>query len=72
MTKKDDGLDRRSILLSGASLFAFSMVGARAAQAAAPVEEPSAATAATAPPGSKPNIVVIFGDDVGLTNVSLP
>ena len=44
----------------------------RAAQAAAPVEEPSAATAATAPPGSKPNIVVIFGDDVGLTNVSLP
>ena len=69
MTKKDDGLDRRSILLSGASLFAFSMVGASAARAGGQAGE-QAAPAPAASSGSKPNILVIWGDDIGQGNIS--
>ena len=60
-----NGLDRRTILLSGASLFALSVVGAVPAQAEdqpkPPVSQPS---------GAQPNILVIWGDDVGWWNVS--
>jgi arylsulfatase A-like enzyme len=57
--------NRRSVLMSGASLLALSATGATTAQAQAP--EPAAA-----PPtgGSKPNILMIMADDIGWFNVS--
>jgi len=62
----DFDADRRSVLLSGVSLLALSAAGASLAQA-----QPGP-TAVTAPPakGGKPNILVIWGDDVGIANVS--
>ena len=59
-----NGLDRRTILLSGASLFAVAAVGSNAAQAAEQPNPPAV------PSGSKPNLVVIFGDDIGQSNIS--
>jgi arylsulfatase len=57
--------DRRSVLRSGASLLALSVGGVTTAQAQAP--EPAAS-----PPSSKgkPNILVLWGDDIGIANVS--
>ena len=59
------GLDRRSILLSGASLLALSALGASKAEAESPSTTPAAQSQIS---GSKPNILVIFGDDIGITN----
>ena len=60
-------LSRRNILLAGTSLAAATAINAvdrtQIAQAQQP-QQPSA------PSGSKPNILVIFGDDVGQTNIS--
>ena len=61
------GLDRRSILLSGASLLALSALGASKAEAESPSTTPAAQSQIS---GSKPNILVIFGDDIGITNIS--
>ena len=61
------GLDRRSILLSGASLVALSALGASKAEAESPSTTPAAQSQIS---GSKPNILVIFGDDIGITNTS--
>jgi arylsulfatase len=58
------GLDRRTILLSGASLFALSAIGAPAAGAE---EQPK--PAAAQPSGSQPNILFIMGDDIGWFNI---
>jgi arylsulfatase A-like enzyme len=56
-------LNRRNILLGGTSLAAVSALGAAAvAQAQQPAATPAA--------GAKPNILVIFGDDVGVANIS--
>jgi arylsulfatase A-like enzyme len=69
--KPDDrALNRRNILLGTSTLVAVATLtsGALAqAQKAAPAA-PSPAPAA--PSGRKPNILVIFGDDIGQTNVS--
>ncbi len=60
-------LDRRNILRSGASLLALST--ALNAHATAQETKPAAATA-TPSAGGKPNILVIWGDDIGIANVS--
>jgi arylsulfatase A-like enzyme len=62
----DNVLSRRNILLGSSALVAAATLtsGALAqAQKAAPA-------AAAAPSGRKPNILVIFGDDIGQTNIS--
>jgi arylsulfatase len=64
----DLAIDRRNILLSSASLFAVAAAGAATAEAQTP--KPAAAPAAAPAAGSKPNILVIWGDDVGVANVS--
>jgi arylsulfatase len=62
---KDRAPDRRSILLGGTTLAAAS-----ALSAGAPVRMAQAQSAPTPPTGRKPNILVIFGDDIGQTNLS--
>ena len=65
--------DRRNILLSGASLFALSAVSRAAAQTPPlpPGEKMGPAAPPTlATPSAKPNILVIWGDDIGLANIS--
>jgi arylsulfatase A-like enzyme len=60
-------MDRRSILLGGTTLAAVSAMatGARVRVAQAePKQQP-------APAGQKPNILVIFGDDIGYWNTSI-
>ena len=64
----DNVLSRRKILLAGTSIAAATAIDAvdrtQVAQAQQPPQQPSA------PSGRKPNILVIFGDDIGQTNVS--
>jgi arylsulfatase len=56
---QEPGVSRRNLLLSGTALAAASALAS-----VAPVRS------ARAQAGDKPNILVIFGDDIGLTNVS--
>jgi len=56
--------NRRNILMSGGSLLAL------AATATAQAQETKPVAPAPAPAGSKPNILVIMGDDIGQSNVS--
>jgi arylsulfatase A-like enzyme len=63
----DHGVSRRDLLLRGtalatSALAASSLIGTAQAQ--------QSQTAPAAAPGAKPNILVIFGDDIGLWNVS--
>lgn len=62
-------LNRRSILLSGASLvtLAAAAAGSASAQDAKPSDAPAASPASG---NSKPNILVLWGDDIGVANVS--
>jgi arylsulfatase A-like enzyme len=64
-TKTKDGpLNRRSILLGGTTLAAATTLGSPITLAQSPAQlQP-------APSGRKPNILVIFGDDIGQTNIS--
>ena len=61
-------LSRRNILLAGTSLAAATAINAvdrtQVAQAQQPQQQPQASS------GRKPNILVIWGDDVGVANVS--
>jgi arylsulfatase A-like enzyme len=63
---------RRNVLLSGASLLAMSAVSRAAAQTPAPpqAEMGPVAPAATQAGADKPNILVIWGDDIGIANIS--
>ena len=62
------GLKRRDILLSGSSLVAASalMATGMGGKAQAQASQQRAAM----PSGGRPNILVIFGDDIGQTNIS--
>jgi arylsulfatase A-like enzyme len=64
-TVQSGRLDRRNMLLGGTAVAALS-----AFAAAAPVRTAQGQQQPTAPGGAKPNILVIWGDDVGLANVS--
>ena len=57
------GLSRRNLLLSGTTLAAASALGS-----VAPVR--SARAQAQRGAGAKPNILVIYGDDIGIANIS--
>ena len=85
MARQGDGLSRRDMLLTGTSILAASGVTssslispaeAQQKKPAAPAQpkpaaQPKAATQpAPAAPERKPNILVIMGDDIGLTNIS--
>jgi len=60
-------LDRRHVLLSGGSLLALAAASGSSAQAQETKPVPTAAPASGA---GKPNILVIWGDDVGIANIS--
>jgi len=66
-SSSNSALSRRNILLAGTSIAAATAINAvdrtQVAQAQQP-QQPSA------PSGSKPNILVIWGDDIGLANIS--
>jgi arylsulfatase A-like enzyme len=64
----DRTLNRRNILLGSTTLAASSLLGPGGPMAQAQQQQP----APTAVPsgGKKPNILVIFGDDIGQTNIS--
>src|SRR5712691_5883346 len=63
---KNSALDRRKILLGGTTFAAASAIGASAPVKVAQAQQQPAAT----PSGQRPNILVIFGDDVGYMNLS--
>jgi arylsulfatase len=63
-TKQADA-SRRRLLTAGSSLAVLSTVGLGPA-----VQQAQAQTPAPAPGGKKPNILVMFGDDIGQTNIS--
>ena len=63
-TSNQNGMSRRNILLAGTVLAAASTPGSAAQAQPAPPSRPAV------PSGRKPNILVIFGDDIGLWNVS--
>ena len=58
-------LNRRNMLLAGTTIAA-----ATAIATAGPLEVAQAQQQPAAPSGQRPNILVIFGDDIGLTNIS--
>src|SRR5258708_15912022 len=66
----DDGndrkqnLSRRNILLAGSTLAAASAI-----KKATPIQT-AQAQPAPAPAGGRPNILIIWGDDVGVANIS--
>ena len=63
---RDSALSRRNILLGGTTIAAASALAAPGSVTTAQAQPQAPVTAA----GRRPNILVIFGDDVGLTNVS--
>lgn len=64
----DRKLNRRNILLGGTTLAAASALTAGASTQVAQAQQRPAP--APAPSGQKPNILVIWGDDIGIANIS--
>ena len=60
-------LNRRNILLGSSALVALA---AMTAPAEAQRQKTAPATTTTSPPGRQPNILVIWGDDIGIANIS--
>src|SRR5262245_17165997 len=68
---KDHTPNRRSILLRGTTLAAASALGASAQAQQRPEQAQAQQPApAPAPSGQRPNILVIFGDDIGVPQIS--
>jgi arylsulfatase len=66
-TEKDaGGLKRRELLLGSSTLLAASSLLATGRQATAQAQQPAPAASG----GKQPNIVIIWGDDIGLSDVS--
>jgi arylsulfatase A-like enzyme len=63
--KNNGGLKRRALLLGSSTLLAASSLLATGRQTTAQAQQPPAA-----PGGQRPNIVIIWGDDIGLSDVS--
>jgi arylsulfatase A-like enzyme len=69
--KKDQSFpDRRSVLLGGTALVAAAVATDALAQAQKAAPAPGSPAPIPAPSARKPNILVIFGDDIGQTNIS--
>jgi arylsulfatase A-like enzyme len=75
MSSKDDRaktengvMDRRKILLGSTTLAATALTAGASTRVAQAQQRPAGSPAAS--PGQRPNILVIFGDDIGQTNVS--
>ena len=66
--RKTAAFNRRSMLLAGSTLAAASAIGTNSPVQAAQAQAQPRQQAAAA--GKKPNILVIFGDDIGITNLS--
>jgi arylsulfatase A-like enzyme len=67
-TKADDSaLNRRNVLLGTSTLVA---AAALTSSALAQAQKAAPAAPAAAPSGGKPNILVIWGDDIGIANIS--
>src|SRR5581483_7692209 len=64
-TPNNNGIKRRDLLLSGSSLVAASALLGAGVTTAAQAQQPPAALG-----GQRPNIVIIWGDDIGLSDVS--
>src|SRR6516165_10866981 len=62
---KKSALNRRNILLGGTTLAAVSVIASNGSVLVAQAQQQPAASS-----GKKPNFLVIFGDDIGLTNIS--
>jgi hypothetical protein len=60
---RSNPLNRRNILLGGTTFAAASAIAANSPAQVAQAQPP-------APSGKKPNILVIFGDDIGQTNLA--
>ncbi|VIO76586.1 arylsulfatase [Bradyrhizobium ivorense] len=67
-TEKNQAIDRRNLLLGTSTLVAAATLTSEALAQAQTA--PAASPAPAAPSGRKPNILVIFGDDVGVANIS--
>src|SRR5260370_20230547 len=63
----NSALSRRNILLAGTSLATATAINAVDRTQIAQAQQPQQPAA---PSGRKPNILVIFGDDIGQTNIS--
>jgi hypothetical protein len=69
-TSGDQSINRRNLLLGTSSLVADATLTSDAL-AQAQRSEPGSMSQTPAVNGSKPNILVIFGDDIGITNLSI-
>ena len=68
-SEADQTINRRKLLLGTSSIVAAATLTSEAL-AQAKKAAPSPGPAAASPAGSKPNILVIWGDDIGIANIS--
>ena len=66
ITQNSEGLKRRDLLLRSTSLFAASALLGGGLATSAQAQQPTR----TPPGGQRPNIVIIWGDDIGISDVS--
>src|SRR5690349_1329430 len=63
----ESAINRRNVLLGTSSIVA---TAAMTSEVLAQAQKAAPAPAPAGQPGRKPNILVIFGDDIGQTNIS--